>query len=229
MSSSAVVYTETGSNCSNNGVQSNGKLTGGYSVSGFSESEGHPVGVYLAGEQIAQPGHFQAGGYPASLSASWEAEMLLTFSGGAIRCNPGTLEGSMAGSSNDVAVGGSLGTCGVFGVHPHLEANGCKFSVHAVSSGSGTLGIGCPAGKAITLTPAGFGCEWQIPAQAGLGEVTLTNSGSGTSRKVGAAISTFGLAYTEVGGTCSSPGSHTNGRLSGTLVFSAPGKGVWTS
>ena len=99
--------------------------------------------------------------------------------------------GAMEGSLKETPCTGPLGG------NYTLQTHGCNFTLRASNS---TLDIVCPAGNEIGLVPVGSGCEFTIPAQAGLA-ASYGSEGSGSSREILAGSSST-LKYSQVNGTC---------------------------
>jgi len=200
-------YTETGSECAAPGEHTAKSFTGSFFVEG----------VMLA--KIG-PGQFQSESYPALAEGS--GSTLITVKSASFNCTNGNLSGQLSGAVSSLNLNPAISGCTTFGIKFSINANGCYFTAQPSTSNyplaSGPMAIGCAkAGSAITFTIGGYKCEVAIPAQSGLSSLGFEDTGTGISRAVNLSVGVSGLEYTETGSECFAPGTHTDGKISGTF------------
>lgn len=131
---------------------------------------------------------------------------------GSIKCTEGSYTGELSGTESvefelpTVAYGGCTAFGGLFSAS--IETNGCtyRFTVTKINEGKreGRFDLTCPAEKEITakVTQAGVTkCTIHVPPQTGLGTVTYTNIGSGTTREITMDVNLTKIKYTHTAGT----------------------------
>ncbi len=129
---------------------------------------------------------------------------------GSFKCTEGSYTGELSGTASiefemtSVAYGG----CTAFGLYTGtIETNGChyRFTVTKINEGKreGRFDLSCPAETEITATATQAGvpkCTIHVPPQTGLGTVTYTNIGSGTTREITLDVKLTGIKYTHTTG-----------------------------
>lgn len=211
VSLSGLAYTATGSECPATGTYSDGTLSATYQLGGVHN------GVYLATEQVLDPAQFEAEGSPTWINGNSETNTSIGVTTGTISCSNVTMTGSsVATPSAQLTVQPQLSGCKLFGVSFAFTTTGCQWNLNVASAefpiAAGSLGISCSAGKVLSAKITGMNCEIQIPGQT-LNGLAYENTGSGSTRSIKARPTMTGLAYTEVGSECASPGAHTNGAI----------------
>lgn len=161
---------------------------------------------------------------PATLTGKLNGTThIVKVDGGEIKCTTGTSDGTMAAQHtsfwNRLRI---LSGCTFAGLVATVSMNECVY-VTKVSAGagntSGTVDISCPAGKEITVKAPSVGttkCTVHIPAQTGLGPVSYSNVGSGTTREIIVTSNVTNLKYSQTAGTaetgnCATADSTTGG------------------
>ncbi|HKF83364.1 MAG TPA: hypothetical protein VKB23_10445 [Solirubrobacterales bacterium] len=204
MNLTGVKYIEEGAGCSAAGEHTASSFTDNFLV----------VGVKLT--SLVAPG-FQAESYPVLVGGS--GTTTISVNSGIFNCSAapnGTL--SAGAASMNASLG--ISSCAAWGIKFGVNDNDCYFTLNAATSAypyaAGSLGVGCAkAGSAISFTIPGFTCEVRIPEQSGVSSLQFANKGSGTTRSLDLTLAVSGLQYTETGNGCSSPGSHSDLKLSG--------------
>jgi hypothetical protein len=239
VSTSALVYKETGSACSAPGSHANGSYVGEYALGGRNELGSHPVGLYVANLQVedAPAFHFEK---PVAILKAEMTETLSFTTGTAIFKCSGFSSGAAEVSSGatEYEFHPEFSGCKVFGANGSFVTTGCNFRVRPQRGGSGSLSLRCTEGHEMRFSyPPGLVCEVRFPSQGNLPGISWTNAGSGSTRDVNTGVNLKTLVYTEVGANCSTPGTHA-GSLSGGLLLRGyediagwPGaqQGIWVS
>ncbi|MDX6634326.1 MAG: hypothetical protein QOF06_529 [Solirubrobacterales bacterium] len=212
------------------GSHTNGSIVAPISVRG--EKAGSPNGVFTTARHVPR---FEAEKYPASISGpiANSSETLFATPAWSLSCTSSTLSGNLAAATKDLSLGQSTSGChssGSIELQGTVSMNTCNYVVHAANAGppySGTLEVDCSTpGDSIKI--ALTFCTVTIPEQSGLSGVSLTNSGSGSSRQVTAQLSVSNVTYTEKGFACtagSTGGTFTNGVLGGKYALKATNSG----
>ena len=169
---------------------------------------------------------------------------VFTTDAGKIECNEATQEGEISASTTvSITLTATYSGCTAFGfANTPIDTNGCHYTYTAITregaSFEGKKDISCPAGKSIEVTS--FGCIVTIGSQNGLGKLTYTNVGTGTTREI-----TIDSAFTEmkyeehnkgIFPTCASNTvAKSNGTyagamlLTGEIPFIGTHRGVWVA
>jgi hypothetical protein len=117
--------------------------------------------------------------------------------------------------------------CTFAGVAATYDVNGCNYLFHLNNEGppyKGTFDVVCPEGQEITIT-GGTKCIVHIPPQTGIGPITYTTIGSGSTRELTINLSgATNVNYNQTPGSgaakCSSLSSST-GKYTGTATVTA--------
>jgi hypothetical protein len=115
--------------------------------------------------------------------------------------------------------------CTFAGVATTYDVNGCYYLFHLDNEGppyAGTFDVTCPEGKEITIT-GGTKCTLHIPPQSGIGPITYTTIGSGSTRELTIDFSgATNVKYSQTAGTsvgkCESL-TASAGKYTGTATF----------
>ncbi len=162
-------------------------------------------------------GTLKAEQYPAALTGSQTVNSVLKITAGSSDCTTTNMTGTVSGDTQEWAVTPSYSGCTCIGVACTVDPNGCTYKLKITSETTGTVDISCPGSNTITFTNSK--CVIHLGSQTGIGTVTYSNSGSGTTREVNFAFNLSGLKYIHTAGTgigkCST-GSGMAGTLSGT-------------
>lgn len=188
--------------------------------------------------EVRHPFEFKSEG-PAGLTGEQEGEgETLVFDASTLSCKKATYSGELAGTkTGEVTVTPAYSECKLFETNATVDMNGCQYTftpAEGESSFEGGLNIVCPEEKKIEVT--GSGCKIAIEPQDDLEDVTYTNTGSGTTRKITMDLDLSGLAYEEHNvfpSTCAANTvPKTNGAYEGTALISAETgekahRGIW--
>jgi hypothetical protein len=176
---------------------------------------------------------FKAEAAPVTYKGAQLAGSPVTFStkAGTAQCTALALSGtnnSASSSTAEIAPAFGAGTCKNFGMaNKSINANGCKLKF-TLGAATATLDIvGC-TGKGIEIEATG--CPVTVSPQMGVKDVVFTNTGgSGASRDLtGRFRITNTLAYVVPAGcTLTTPGSFTDGSLSGEFTLEGEKQGIW--
>ena len=208
LSLAGVKYIEVGTSCA-----SAGEHTTNTFLSNF-----WTEGVRLASLEAPK---FEAESYPSFVRGSGIVTMSGNF--GTIKCSTVEPQGTLSGSASSLNIAPRISGCAYAGAKFSVSDNDCSFSLNAITDefpyAPGTLGVGCAKeGSALTFTLTAFGCKVRIPAQAAVNSLAFESIGAGSTRSVNVGVAVTGMTYTEeAGGGCSSPGSHSNLSLTGSL------------
>jgi hypothetical protein len=176
-------------------------------------------------EEDASSAGFEAESYPATFSGS-SAWQQFAMEGGSLECEA-SFTGSASGLSNTLSLAPTYTNCKAFGfASATVSTNGCTL-VYGAPSGS--FGIACPAGNAITVSAGN--CVVRIPAQSGLASVSYENVPISGRQGIAIDSNVTGLSYevTKDGFLCpfAGTGSRTGGKHNGeTLVQGFDSAGV---
>lgn len=158
---------------------------------------------------------FYGDSYPATLTGAGTSSDAFTFNAGTVKCNASSYSQTLEEPLPTLELAPSFAECTAFGfVSTTIDANGCKLK----PSVTGAFSVGCPEGKAITVTA--FNCWVKIGTQTNSG-FTSTNTTSATPKPaldLNLAIS--GLTYTQESKNfpgCSS-GTRTDGKLTASIT-----------
>ena len=161
---------------------------------------------------------FKAGQYPVTLTGAQSGSIgKFVTTAGSAECTTATLAGTVSGDTQEWAVTPTYSGCACVGVACTIDTNGCGYRLKIGAATTGTLDIVCPAGNTITFTNTK--CVIHIGSQTGVGTVTYSNSGSGTTQEVIYALNLSGLKYSHTKGTgigACTTGSGTTGTWTGT-------------
>ncbi len=213
--------------CPSPGTHETGTYTGTSVFSGYNPTAEHPVGVYLANEQVVVPPLIESEKYTAvvdavlpkgSMSISMPGEgMPISFTCSSI----GKGQGLLNGASTELNLKFKKWTGCTWSGGFTVNMNGCSFVLRPLIGElpytSGSMDITCPKGAVITFSLVNGGCEVSIPAQSGLSVVKTENIGSGATRAVEVSLAVKGMTYTQNEKVlCNNPGTHNDGIMSGT-------------
>jgi hypothetical protein len=167
------------------------------------------VGVSSASADL-----FKTGAEPAKWNGSRLGKNHVLSVGEVFECQNVSFSGETTKHTNEtLTVTPELSSCVWLGVYSvNWQTNGCKFRFHAAAGPNTVDIVGCTA-------PMSFeagGCRITIGKQNGLGPVSYTNVGSGSTRTITMAANLTGMAYT-ASGTCLSglKGTFYNGTYTG--------------
>lgn len=210
------------------GSHSNGAFVGSQLVKGQNFATSAPIGIFTTPRHAPR---FEAEKYPASISGpiNSSSETLFATPTWNLRCSTATLSGNVTAATKDLALSQAASGCqssGSIEANATISMNSCGYVVHVANAGppySGTLEVDCStAGDSIKIALP-F-CTVTIPEQTVSG-VSLSNSGSGSSRQVAAQFNVSTLTYTEKGFACSGNGTFSNGVLGGKFNLKATNSG----
>ncbi len=136
---------------------------------------------------------------------------------GSAECKKATYTGSATSGSSSVLVTPAYSECTCIGVACTIDTNGCQFRLN-ITTTTGTADVVCPGSATITLTNTK--CTIHVGSQTGLGTVTYSNKGAGTTKEVGLSFTIekqIKYSHTEGSGVgkCTT-GSSTTGTITGT-------------
>ncbi|HEX3359953.1 MAG TPA: hypothetical protein VHS74_03075 [Solirubrobacterales bacterium] len=177
--------------------------------------------------------------YPVALSGTQISGTvtLVTFThnefsvdGGTTNCTAATFFGTSGGAASSTQrLAASYGGCKLFGLfNATVNMHGCGYLFHLSSATTATADIeGCEAGKEIEISSGITSCVVTVPAQNGLGGITLANENSGTTTSIVTTFDITGVHYHE---NSSCPGGRTaegtNGIYKGVATISAKFNGA---
>lgn len=184
------------------------------------------VGFFVAGEESeeeAEQPRFEAETSPAFFEGGG-SDHVWGFQIGNLEC-PVDFSGELSSAASDLTLVPfvSYFACNTpGGMTLTINSNGCVDTVDLLNSGPpyiGEFGISCPSESPYQFNLGGL-CTISIPAQTGLAQVDLENTGEGAERAVHAAIDAEGLKYTISGlkFLCEN-GEYENGTYSGTATL----------
>jgi trypsin len=188
--------------------------------------------------EFRHPFDFKSEG-TAVLTGEQEGEgEMLAFDAGTLSCKKATYTGELAGTvTGELVVTPVYSECKLAGNSATVDINGCQYAftpAEGESGFAGGLNIVCPEEKKIEVT--GAGCKITIGPQNDLEDVTYTNTGSGSTRKITIDLDLSGFAYEEHNvfpSTCAANTvPKTNGTYEGTALISAETgekahRGIW--
>ncbi len=163
---------------------------------------------------VASADEFKSESAPVTLTGK-QGEPIDTFSthAGNVKCTSATYKGTQSSTSTTtIQVAPTYSGCTFVGLNSTITTNGCEYLFHVPATAgvtTGTVDIVCPGTNEITVTaptPA-LGkakCIVHVPPQTGLGTVTYSNIGSGTTREVKVAVSLSGIKYSQTAGVAES-------------------------
>jgi len=148
---------------------------------------------------------------------------------GQFKCSGASYHGAVSASpSSQVTLTPVYTSCTLAGLAPVISLNGCDYLLHInAASTEGTTDITCSAGQEITLSAPAVAlrkCIIHIPPQTGLGPITVSNIGTGTTREITLNMNISGLKYSQTTGTsevgnCATADGTTNGTYTGKAVL----------
>jgi hypothetical protein len=185
------------------GVTIGGTATGA-SAATFHSEIASPAMTFFNGEQVT--------------------ENVFTVNGRTVKCTKAVFNSEEVAPSETLYVTPEYRGCTAFGVESTMAMNGCLYKFHNVT-GTGPftspVAIVCPEEAHITFTVENT-CTVTIAGQAGLGSLSYTNKGTGSSRYVEIGINISSIA-TNVSGSVLICG--TNGLQTATLTGTAAEQG----
>jgi hypothetical protein len=122
-------------------------------------------------------GTFEAEEYPALLTSEQTESFSFESELGTIVCKTSTFAGELTGSSSQLALTPTFGSCTLGGTAVTYENEGCQLVSHnAEETAEGTFesqaDIACPAGKGVKFHLA-FGCLLTVNAQINLSDLEI--------------------------------------------------------
>lgn len=199
-----------------------------------------PGGVYLTGEEAEEESEqprFEAEYSPQALvGGGFE---LFQTSAGKFFCKQGAMWGDLAAGA-EVALNYEPGECRATALEfpMTVEVNSCHYVLHLLNAGppyEGSFGVACDEeGDAIEYSAFSKGsllCRASVGAQQGIEGISLSNSGEGFNRKIGAEAAVEGIEYEYTGGSlCTEEEVRSDGEISGettlTGVSAPPETGI---
>jgi hypothetical protein len=188
------------------------------------------MSAVMAGAASAD--EFKSEKAPVTLTGT-QGATLDTFSthAGNVKCTTATYKGTQSTTSTTtIQVAPTYSGCTFVGLNSTITTNGCEYLFHVPATAgvtTGTVDIVCPGTNEITVTapnPA-LGkakCIVHVPPQTGLGVVTYSNLGSGTTREVKVEVNLTGLKYSQTAGVAESGNCETkDNTTTGTYVGGA--------
>jgi hypothetical protein len=153
-----------------------------------------------------------------------------SFHAGNAKCTTVTYKGTQATTSaTTIQLAPTYSGCTDVGLNSTVTTNGCEYLLHVPATAgvtTGTRDIVCPGANEITITapnPA-LGkakCITHIPPQTGLGVVTYSNLGAGTTRENKVSLNLVGIKYSQTAGVAESGNCETrDGTTTGGYVGS---------
>jgi hypothetical protein len=179
----------------------------------------------------ASADEFHGESAPVNFSGSQTTANVFTTNAGTVKCATATFSGTNATTTSSTAeLAATYGGCKAFGfLEVPVTMNGCKYKFHLGAATVATTDItGCNAGKKIEVDAPG--CVVTVGEQTGLGSITLSNAGAGTSRDINASVAVTGITYTVPAGCIlTSAGTFSNGEYTGGATIKGVGQGVWVA
>jgi len=179
----------------------------------------------------ASADEFHSESAPATFAGSQTVAHVFTTAAGTVKCSTATFSGeSNVTTSSTQTLAATYGGCKAFGfVNVPVTMHSCKYVFHLGAGTVATTDIACENGESIEVD-APFGCTISVPAQTGLSEVTLSNTGTGTSRDIDAVINVANIDYNVPSGCAlASAGTHTDGTYTGSATIQGSGQGIWVN
>lgn len=172
---------------------------------------------------LASAAQFRAEEYPTPIAGSQTSVPVIATNSGNIKCSSTVLTGNLAAASGTISVSPSYSGCKAFGVPATVNTNSCQYALTSTNESApftGSLEIACAKeGDAIEFSASTY-CSVKLPAQKGLGAVSLENTGTGSSRSINLSLNVTGLTYIETGPSCASNGTFANGTFTGAANLS---------
>jgi hypothetical protein len=169
----------------------------------------------------------------AVLTGEQTEQLVLTSSGGQIRCTTAVFEGAIQGEGSqitgqEITLTTTISGCQAFGLAAQPRMNGCKMTITHSNAGHTTAGTaytdvtGCTAGKQIEVNAGFGGCIFTAGEQTGFSHVVFQNN-PGSPEDVNAEMTISGVSYELHGGLCGHPTTvvTNNASLAGKMTFSA--------
>ncbi len=181
--------------------------------------------------------HSEAGNTTLTGSQGAIEANVLTMDFGAMKCGIATFTGKMvAATSTTLALKPKYEKCKTAGITTDVTENECAYVFHLgenTETLEAKMDLQCPDGKQLEIH-AGF-CTIKVPPQAGLQQVTFTNEGEGSTRRIIADLSISGFQYVEHNPPCAADTLETeNGAYSGEITLGGENGaqehvGIWVS
>jgi hypothetical protein len=128
----------------------------------------------------ASAAEFHSESSATELRGAQQTENVLAFNNRTLKCKSATFVGSQSGTTaSTVEVHPTYGNCTAFGLESTITTTGCNYVLHS----NGETDIVCEAGKQIEIEAFGT-CQVNVAAQSGLGSVSYSNVGSGSTEEV---------------------------------------------
>lgn len=182
----------------------------------------------------ASADEFHAESAPVTLTGAQEKHLeggverndRFTTDGGVTECTTITYRGTqVASTATTMTLTPTYSGCAFAGLSSVIDMNECDYLFH-LNAGltTGTTDIVCPSGREITKTvgpAATLRCITHIPPQQGIGGVTYTNLGAGSTREITIAMNLANIHYSQTAGSgagaCATADNTTNGTYIGAL------------
>src|ERR1044072_8646512 len=179
--------------------------------------------------------HSSSGSGTTFLTGTQVGTNQLDTEAGSVKCSTVGGSGSYAGTTitEEDVENVTYGGCTAFGLTAHIDMMGCFYRFKGINSTNATANIVCPttAGGVtheITITPTQGGvplCHVEIPEQDVTLDITNTaGSPSDIDVEVTTASIKYNVTYIPADHTktkCGTQGSHTDGKLTGSLTATA--------
>lgn len=196
------------------------------------------LGLGGASPALAFP-EFHVETSPVTISGSQIGTDVYKFNAGTLKCGEVTASGSQTTKTSEwVRYSPSYTECTAFGfAGATVTPNGCRWELQATIAGHAQPDFwGCEAMTIVAKLAGTTKCTVYVYPQLGLlGGVSITNSGSGSSRRITATFNLSNVEYTQQAGTglgsCKSESHLTNGTYVGETTLGAfegaTQKGLW--
>ncbi len=181
--------------------------------------------VAASAAQAAPEFHVESA--PATITGEQIGTQVFTTTAGKVECSTATFKGSTAvTATTSQLLAPTYSGCRAFGfLSANVATNGCEYNFHLTAGGvspfPATVDIVCPAGKEITVTTSFSSCVIHVPAQTGLGGITITNTGTKTTRDLDVKLAITGIKYSQTGSCTGGEVTDTNGTLTGEATVKA--------
>jgi hypothetical protein len=181
--------------------------------------------VAASAAQAAPEFHVESA--PATITGEQTGTQKFTTNAGTVECQTATFKGSTSVTTTTTQeLIPSYSNCSAFGgfLNASVVTTGCGYLFHLTAGGvspfPATVDVKCSAGSKITVTAGS--CVVTVEAQTGLGGITLTNTGTKTTRDVDAALNVTGVKYNTSSGCINGAATGlTNGVLEGNATIKA--------
>jgi hypothetical protein len=147
---------------------------------------------------------------------------------GTVECSTATFHGSTSVTTTTTqTLTANYGGCKAFFsfVSATVNMNECDYLFHLTPGGispyPATVDVVCPTGKSITISSAFTSCVVTVGSQTGLEGVSITNTGTKTTRDIDVTLAVKGVKYTTTSGCSGGAGTWTDAELHGSATVKA--------